>query len=114
MYFPLITEPSDKYDRRLYRRKGGGGEGGGGGGGGRSGSSGGKSTGGISPGKSTSTISTGGTSRSAIAYGAGGGPALTIPAGQLFAGRSAGGGLRSQIYGTPLVLLLLIFVLYFD
>ena len=120
MYFPLITKPSDKYDRRLYRRKGGGGSRSGGssrGGSIKSGGSGGKSANGISPGKSSTSIirGTGGTSRRAIAYGAGGGPALVIPSGQLFAGRLAGGALRSQTYGTRLVLLLLNFILvYFD
>jgi hypothetical protein len=37
---------------------------------------------------------------SATAYGSGGGQSLTIPTGQLFAGRSAGGASRSQVYGT--------------
>jgi hypothetical protein len=133
MYFPLITKRSDTYDRRLYRRKGGGGGEGGGGGGGcrsggsrsggssrgggvKSGGSGGKSADGISPRKSSTSIisGTGGTSRRAIAYGAGGGPALIIPSGQLFAGRLAGGALRSQSYGNRSVLLLNFILVYFD
>lgn len=36
----------------------------------------------------------------AIAYGAGGGSAIVISAGELFAGRSAGGGTRSEVFGT--------------
>jgi len=112
MYFPFITTRSDTYDQRLYRRKGGGGRGGGGKSGGsssgsRSGSSGksGGSSGG-SPGKSSSPISTGGTSRGATAFGAGGGQALAIPSGQLFAGRLVGGGTRNQVYGDRFVFLL--------
>ncbi|KAI0038094.1 hypothetical protein FA95DRAFT_1477823, partial [Auriscalpium vulgare] len=35
----------------------------------------------------------------ATAYGAGGGKIVTIPAGQPFAGRSAGGGTRQQVFG---------------
>ncbi|KAF8809092.1 hypothetical protein BYT27DRAFT_7094897 [Phlegmacium glaucopus] len=97
MYFPFITKRYDTYDQRLYRRKGGGKGGGGksGGSGGESSGSGGKS----SAGKSSTPITTAGTSRSATAYGAGGGRALAIPSGQLFAGRLAGGGTRDQVYG---------------
>ncbi|KAG6327969.1 hypothetical protein ID866_11120 [Astraeus odoratus] len=37
---------------------------------------------------------------SATAYGNGGGQSIVIPLGQLFAGRTAGGGTRIQIFGT--------------
>ncbi|KAG2134051.1 uncharacterized protein EDB93DRAFT_1306549 [Suillus bovinus] len=103
MRIPLITSP--RY-QDVGRRKGGGGGGKGGGGkgsgkggGGANGSSGsgdfsGKTskvpiTGGSASGKSTAT-----------AYGYGGGKPETIPTGQLFAGRTAGGATRAQIYGT--------------
>ncbi|KAF8809096.1 hypothetical protein BYT27DRAFT_7163500 [Phlegmacium glaucopus] len=109
MYFPFITKRSDTYDQRLYRRKGGGGGGKSGGSGGKSSGSGGKSSGsgskssgssgGIKPGRSSTPITTAGTSTSATTYGAGGGRALAIPSGQLFAGRLAGGGTRDQVYG---------------
>ena len=36
----------------------------------------------------------------ATAYGFGGGPPSTIPAGQPFSGRSQGGGTRNDVYGT--------------
>jgi hypothetical protein len=35
----------------------------------------------------------------ATSYGSGGGKPITIPRGQLFAGRTAGGGTRSEVYG---------------
>lgn len=92
MRIPLIA--SHRY-QDVGRRKGGGG-GGKGGGSGKGGStgSGGKTlkvpiTGGSASGKSTAT-----------AYGYGGGKPKTIPAGQLFGGRTAGGAIRPQIYGT--------------
>lgn len=47
---------------------------------------------------SSSSISLG--KSSAIAYGYGGGDFIVIPEGQLFAGRSAGGGTRDQIFGS--------------
>lgn len=47
---------------------------------------------------SSSSISLG--KSSAIAYGYGGGDSIVIPEGQLFAGRSAGGGTRDQIFGS--------------
>jgi len=110
MFIPFITAPNPK---RLYRRKGGGGGGKGGGGGGSSTgkSSGSSSTGGSTSGGSSSssspktktvplTSSTASGKSSAVAYGSGGGKPITIPTGQIFAGRSAGGGLRNQIYGT--------------
>lgn len=37
--------------------------------------------------------------KSATSYGAGGARAASIPRGQLFAGRIAGGGRREQVYG---------------
>lgn len=99
MRIPLITSP--RY-QDVGRRKGGGGGGGKGGGssdgkgsgkGGSSGSGGKTSkvpiTGSSASGKSTAT-----------AYGYGGGKPQTIPTGQLFGGRTAGGATRAQIYGT--------------
>jgi len=96
MYFPFLTR-SETSGRQLYRRKGGRKSGGGYSIGGSSGS-GGKSTGSISSGKS-SIVYSGGGFKSATAYGAGGGHVLVIPAGEFFAGRLAGGGMRSEIYG---------------
>ncbi|EGO04088.1 hypothetical protein SERLA73DRAFT_175836 [Serpula lacrymans var. lacrymans S7.3] len=111
MYVPFITPKL----QTLARRKGGGGGGRGGGG---SSSSGGES-GGTSSGsgsKGSSGGSTGGTAgrtssvplsgssasgkSSATSYGAGGGKSITIPSGQLFSGRTAGGGTRQQVVGT--------------
>ena len=46
------------------------------------------------------TSSTASGKNSATAYGTGGGSTIVIPAGQIFAGRSAGGGWRRQVYGT--------------
>ncbi|KAF7298956.1 Glycoside hydrolase family 35 protein [Mycena indigotica] len=93
MFVPFLTKRS-----KLSKRRGGGKSGGGSSGGG------GKSSGGTSSssggGGRSSSISTGGTTKSASAYGAGGGKSITIPAGQSFAGRSAGGGTRDQVYGT--------------
>ncbi|CAA7271480.1 unnamed protein product [Cyclocybe aegerita] len=87
MHVPFISKRSD---RKLYRRKGGGR-----GGGGRSGGSSGGSSGGRSV-----PVSSGGTTKSATAFGAGGGAATVIGAGQLFAGRTSGGGTRQQVVGT--------------
>ncbi|KAG6899917.1 hypothetical protein C0995_004657 [Termitomyces sp. Mi166 len=105
MFVPLITprEPS----KRLFRRKGGGGGGGRGGSSGGKGSSG-KGSGSSSSGKGSSgsssktspSISSGGKTISAKSYGTGGGTPAAIPAGQLFAGRMAGGGTRGQVFGT--------------
>ncbi|KAI6039605.1 amino acid permease-domain-containing protein [Pisolithus marmoratus] len=50
----------------------------------------------LSP-SSNSSVSLG--KSSATAYGYGGGESIVIPCGQLFAGRSAGGGTRDQIFG---------------
>lgn len=110
MFVPFITS---RNSQPLYRRKGGGGKGGSKGGssgsdsGGSSGSSGSK---GGSSGTTSSagkgsvnkpvSGSTGGTSRTSSAYGSGGGSPVTIPSGQLFAGRTSGGGTRSQVFGT--------------
>ncbi|KAH8110027.1 hypothetical protein DFH11DRAFT_1805979 [Phellopilus nigrolimitatus] len=99
--------------KKLYRRKGGGGgggHGGGEGGGGHSdeggeGSSGGSSgSGGASSGARTPVSigsgSSSGGKTSAISYGSGGGKAAKIPSGQLFAGRSQGGGTRGEVFGS--------------
>lgn len=55
----------------------------------------------------TSSVPVSGSSASgkstATSYGSGGGKPLIIPSGQLFAGRSAGGASRSQVYGTRFV-----------
>ncbi|GBE83886.1 hypothetical protein SCP_0509430 [Sparassis crispa] len=114
MFIPIISPLS----QRLYPRKGGGGGGGHGSGGGHSGSSGGHSgssgesggNGGSSGskgsniGKSTqkSVPISGSTAgrTSATAYGSGTTRIFTIPAGQPFAGRTSGGAIRGQVYGT--------------
>ncbi|KAI0692893.1 hypothetical protein BC835DRAFT_1306962 [Cytidiella melzeri] len=96
MYVPFVTANVE----RLYKRKGGGGKGKGGG---ASSSSGGSSEGGSSSGSKVSspvTGSTGGRHTTATTYGSGGGKSSTIPSGQLFAGRTEGGGTRSQVFGT--------------
>ncbi|KAI0071655.1 hypothetical protein K474DRAFT_1606564 [Panus rudis PR-1116 ss-1] len=114
MYVPGITQ-------RLYPRKGGGGHGGGhaGGhseGGKAGGSKGGSSGSGGSKGDvgSKSGSSSGGgrgaavplsgsspkSGRSVSTYNQGGGPMVTIPSGQPFAGRAAGGGSRDQVFGS--------------
>ncbi|KAJ7863080.1 hypothetical protein B0H14DRAFT_2739233 [Mycena olivaceomarginata] len=72
---------------RIRKWCGGGAKGGGEGGG----------TGGTSR---SSPVTTPGGSKSATSYGAGGGTPAIIPSGQLFAGRSEGGGTRGQIFGT--------------
>ncbi|KAI0071069.1 hypothetical protein K474DRAFT_1574593, partial [Panus rudis PR-1116 ss-1] len=95
--------------RRVYPRKGGGGGGHGGGGHGGGGHGSGSSSGG----HASSGLNIGGTSRSvpvsgkvpvagstASTYNRGGGPETTIPNGQPFAGRQAGGGSRDGVYGT--------------
>jgi len=46
-----------------------------------------------------STSSEGGSSP-AVIFGSGGGRTVVIPSGHLFAGRTAGGGTRAEIYGT--------------
>jgi len=102
MFIPVISVRADKKKKRLERRKGGGGGGRGGGGfgssrGGGSKGSKGSSSGGGSGGR-TSSVSIGGSTKSA-GSGQGGGKPITIPSGQLFAGRSAGGGTRGQVYG---------------
>ncbi|KAJ6477406.1 hypothetical protein C8R47DRAFT_1178762 [Mycena vitilis] len=91
MFVPFWSEK-----KQLTRRRGGGKSGGGGAkGGGETGGAGG--TGGTT--RST-PISAAGTSKSATSYGAGGGPAVTIPSGQLFSGRVEGTGTRAQVFGT--------------
>lgn len=126
MYIPLFSESRPRLERR---KGGGGGKSSGGGGKGSSsksssGSGGGKSSGGGGEGsgseggkggsskssggsgggkKSNVPLPSGGSSHgksSATTYGYGGGKPIVIPAGQPFAGRSAGGATRSQIFGT--------------
>lgn len=96
MRIPLLTKREP-----LERRRGGGGGGKSGGGGAKSGGTSGSSG---SSGGSTKSVSTpnlaGNRGSTATAYGVGGVAAFTIPAGALFAGRSAGGASRSQVYGT--------------
>lgn len=101
MRIPLITSP--RY-QDIGRRKGGGGGGKGGGKGGSSGKGGGAKGGSSGSGGKTSKVPISGSSASgkstATAYGNGGGTPKTIPSGQFFAGRSAGGATRTQMYGT--------------
>ncbi|KAF5356860.1 hypothetical protein D9756_006783 [Leucocoprinus leucothites] len=106
MFIPGITKRSST---NLEKRKGGGGGGRGGGGrggggrggGGRSGGSKGSSGGSRSRPISTSSgFQFGGKSRSASAYGGGGGTPFAIAAGLPFAGRLVGGGQRNQVFGT--------------
>jgi len=109
MYIPLFSESRSR--RRLERRKGGGGGKGSGGGGKGSGGKGGKggsskNSGGSGGKKSKAPIPGGSSSlgkSSATAYGYGGGKPIIIPAGQPFAGRSAGGATRDQVFGTKYV-----------
>lgn len=86
----------------LRKRKGGGGGGGGRGGGSshNSSSGGGKGKGTTNGGSTTNPKPmSAGSSHSATPYGPGGGKPSIIPAGQLFAGRSVGGGTRTQVFG---------------
>ncbi|KAJ6585019.1 hypothetical protein B0H19DRAFT_860845, partial [Mycena capillaripes] len=92
MFVPFLSKR-----KQLSRRRGGGKSGGSKGGGEEGGGAGGGGTGGTS--RST-PISTSGSSKSATSYGSGGGPAITIPSGQLFSGRNEGGGTRAQVFGT--------------
>ncbi|KAF7328866.1 hypothetical protein MVEN_02516300 [Mycena venus] len=50
--------------------------------------------------RKTTPISTGGSTKSFSTYSNGGGKSITIAAGQLFGGRTAGGATRSQVYGS--------------
>ncbi|KAG6331340.1 hypothetical protein ID866_7751 [Astraeus odoratus] len=105
MYVPLLSQSRSPPERR----KGGGTGGHGASGGGGKGSGG--SKGSSSSGKGSSSTGggkislSGATSyfNSASAYGYGGGKAITIPSGQPFEGRSAGGGTRDQVFGTKYV-----------
>ncbi|KAF8223830.1 hypothetical protein L208DRAFT_1411358 [Tricholoma matsutake] len=109
MYIPFLTQ-SRKPSRKIFRRKGGGGggRGGGGRGSGGGGRSSGSKAGSISKGSLTifgaSTlpipITSGGNFIQARPFGSGGGERYTIPPQQPFTGREAGGGTRSQVYGT--------------
>ncbi|KAJ6607847.1 hypothetical protein B0H10DRAFT_2166703 [Mycena sp. CBHHK59/15] len=76
------------------------GKSGSGSGGGKTGSSSSSSKGGSSSVTKSSPISSGGTSRSVTTYGTGGGKISIIPTGQLFGGRTEGGGTRSQVFGS--------------
>ncbi|KAF8843874.1 hypothetical protein BDN67DRAFT_963724 [Paxillus ammoniavirescens] len=109
MFVPLVTPMLQS----IKRRKGGGG-------GGKSGGSSTSSKGGSTTGSGSSTTNGGSSGtkssgkpnsdplpastvngkKSATAYGYGGGPSTTIPAGQFFSGRTAGGGTRLQVFGT--------------
>jgi len=91
MFVPFFTPK-----RQLSKRKGGGKSGGGAKGGGSAGGAG-SAEGGTGR---SSSVSTSGSSKTAQSYGGGGGRVVTIPSGQPFAGRSEGGGTRSQIFGT--------------
>ncbi|RDB26997.1 hypothetical protein Hypma_005075 [Hypsizygus marmoreus] len=96
MYIPILSSIS----KHLERRKGGGG-GGGGGGHGSSGKGGGKSSGGKgSSGSKTIPAVVPWMKSPAVSYGQGGGHPIVIPNGALFAGRTAGGGNRTTVYGT--------------
>ncbi|KAF5344379.1 hypothetical protein D9758_013236 [Tetrapyrgos nigripes] len=101
MYVPFITTTwsATGSNKVLGKRKGGGG--GGRSSGGRSSSSSGKSSGssGKSGGRSSSSTIFGG-SRTSRPYGNGGGKPTVVPAGQPFSGRSVGGGMRSQVFGS--------------
>lgn len=114
MFIPSFGEPTNV--RKLSPRKGGGGGGHGGGGGGRASGGGGArgSTGSAtshsgsvpkgSPNLSTvphtsMPIITGGQTLKAGAFNNGGGPVHLIGPQLPFAGRMAGGGTRSQVYG---------------
>ncbi|KAG6872527.1 hypothetical protein C0995_009101 [Termitomyces sp. Mi166 len=95
MFIPFISKRAPRKVKILHPRKGGGGGGKGGGGKGAGGS------GGAGAGSPHSTsISVGGTTKTATAFGTGGGKSAPIPAGQPFAGRDSGGGTRAEIYGT--------------
>lgn len=98
MFIPFITPLS----QRLYPRKGGGAKGGGAkGGSGTTSKGGGSGTGGGGSSSKTSVSgSVPGNSKTATAYGGGGGKTTVIPSGQIFAGRTSGGGTRSQVFGT--------------
>ncbi|KDQ52174.1 hypothetical protein JAAARDRAFT_139228 [Jaapia argillacea MUCL 33604] len=122
MFVPFFTRREQDGRRSLFRRKGGGGKGGGSGGkgggsSGKGGGSGGKGGGSSSKGSGskgggssttkgkTSSVSLSGGKTSngkstATRYGHGGGKSIVIPSGQLFSGRTAGGGSRSQVFGS--------------
>ncbi|KAF9461712.1 hypothetical protein BDZ94DRAFT_1167334 [Collybia nuda] len=111
MWIPFLSSSQSESPNRLQKRKGGGGKGGGGrssggskGGSGRSSGSKGSS----SSGRKSAPISFGGSSKGSkpnkisTTYGRGGGSPAPIPAGQIFAGRIAGGGTRDQIFGNKI------------
>ncbi|KAJ6533237.1 hypothetical protein B0H19DRAFT_1214042 [Mycena capillaripes] len=98
MFVPFFSKPVARLSRR--RGWGGGGKSGSGGGGKAGSSSSSSSSSGKSGSSKSSSISSGGTTKTVSTYGNGGGKAITIPAGQPFAGRTQGGATRSQIWGT--------------
>ncbi|KAJ7113892.1 hypothetical protein C8R44DRAFT_795929 [Mycena epipterygia] len=114
MFVPFVSDPRRS---SLSRRKGGGKSGSSSAGKGSSSSTGksgssttsntGKTSSSTKGGSSAASskgpsgiISSGGVSRSITRYGFGGGKIVTIPSGQLFAGRTEGGATRNQIWGT--------------
>ncbi|KIY53261.1 hypothetical protein FISHEDRAFT_33607 [Fistulina hepatica ATCC 64428] len=107
MFIPFLSTGISRSNDRLYRRKGGGKSGGKSGSsskGSSSSSSKGSSSSGSSKGSSgtvrSSSISAGGTTKAAKSYSYGSSKVTTIPSGQLFSGRTEGGGTRPQVYGT--------------
>ncbi|KAJ7459888.1 hypothetical protein FB451DRAFT_1341685 [Mycena latifolia] len=95
MFVPFLTPKKE-----LSKRRGGGKTGGGAKGGGAGGEGGSGGTSRSSPVSTSGSSNSDTLSRSATSYGNGGGKAITIPSGQLFAGRSEGGGTRAQVFGT--------------
>ncbi|KAJ7250843.1 hypothetical protein B0H12DRAFT_1120069 [Mycena haematopus] len=93
MFVPFLTKKNPK---RLSRRRGGGKSGGGA----KGGEEGGGGESGAGASKSSPISTSGAGSKSAVTYGVGGGTPVVIPSGQLFAGRSEGGGTRAQAFGT--------------
>jgi len=104
MFVPFLSErtPAQPH-KHIYPRKGGGGGKSGGGSKGGGGSTGGSKGGGSSSPKPKS-VPLGGKAPAgkgtATAYGGGGGKVTTIPSGSIFAGRTAGGGSRNQVFGS--------------
>ncbi|KAJ3989646.1 hypothetical protein F5890DRAFT_1400640 [Lentinula detonsa] len=97
MLLPFISRRSSK---RPNKRAGGGGGGRGGGSSGSSSSGKGSSSSSGKGSSFSSSSSSGSSSRSITPYGNGATKVITIPSGQLFSGRSAGGATRSQVFGT--------------
>ncbi|KAJ3739506.1 hypothetical protein DFH05DRAFT_1537946 [Lentinula detonsa] len=97
MLLPFISRRSSK---RPNKRAGGGGGGRGGGSSGSSSSGKGSSSSSGKGSSFSSSSSSGSSSRSITPYGNGATKVITIPSGQLFSGRTAGGATRSQVFGT--------------